>query len=111
MPPASRIGDSHECAHHVGGKVVTGCPTVWIRGAEAARITDVTECTGPSHDEILAGCETVFIGCQRAARVYDRTDGGHLTSGEPTVLIGPSASPSLIKQRLRALRRERSPLR
>jgi uncharacterized Zn-binding protein involved in type VI secretion len=107
MPAASRIGDTHTCSHHVGGKVITGCPTVLIGKELAARVTDVTECDGPQHDVIEAGCDTVFIGCQPAARVFDRTDGGHLTSGDPTVQIGSVASPADVKRALRRLRRQR----
>ena len=87
MPAASRIGDTHTCSIHVGGKIITGCPTVLIGEKLAARVTDVAECEGPEHDMIEGGSRTVFIGCQRAARVLDRTNGGHLTSGEPTVQI------------------------
>jgi len=107
MPAASRIGDTHTCAHHVGGKVITGCPTVVIGDELAARVTDITECSGPQHDAIEAGCETVFIGCQRVARVLDQTDCGHLTSGEPTVQIGSVAGPADVKRAMRRLRRQR----
>lgn len=107
MPAAARIGDTHACAHHVGGKVVTGCPTVLIGNEPAARVTDIAECSGPEHDAIEGGCATVFIGCQRAARVLDATDGGHLTSGEPTVQIGPGALPADVKRAVRRLRRQR----
>ncbi len=105
MPAAARIGDTHVCAHHRGGEVLTGCPTVLIAERPAARVTDVAACHGPEEDAIVVGCESVFIGCQKAARVLDATDGGHVTSGEPTVQIGPSASPLAAKAAVRALRR------
>lgn len=107
MPAAARIGDTHLCSYHVGGRIITGCPTVFIRDKPAARATDVAECKGPEEDAIEEGCATVFIGCKKAARALDRTDGGHITSGEPTVLIGPAASPSEVKQAMRARRRHR----
>lgn len=107
MPAASRIGDTHKCSYHVGGKVITGCPTVFIGTKPAARVTDVAECTGPEHDAIEGGSPTVYIGCQRAARVFDRTNGGHLTSGDPTVQIGPSRSPLDVKRAARKLRATR----
>ncbi|UQA60660.1 PAAR domain-containing protein [Polyangium aurulentum] len=107
MPAAARIGDTHRCSYHVGGRIITGCPTVLIRGKPAARATDVAECKGPEEDAIEEGCATVLIGCKRAARVLDRTDGGELTSGEPTVQIGPAASPVAIKRAMRKLRKGR----
>jgi uncharacterized Zn-binding protein involved in type VI secretion len=106
MPAAARIGDTHRCSHHQGGKIITGCPTVLIREKPAARVTDVAECVGPEEDVIEGGCATVFIGSQRAARVFDSTNGGHVTSGEPTVQIGPSMSPSAVKRAIRRLRRQ-----
>ena len=39
MPAASRIGDTHKCSYHVGGEVITGCPTVFIGQKPAARVT------------------------------------------------------------------------
>ena len=107
MPAASRIGDTHKCSYHVGGKVVTGCPTVVLGDQLAARVTDVAECEGPEHDAIEGGSATVMIGCQRAARVFDRTHGGHLTSGDPTVQVGPPVSPLDVKRAARKLRRQR----
>jgi uncharacterized Zn-binding protein involved in type VI secretion len=107
MPAAARIGDTHTCSHHVGGKIVTGCPTVLIGEKLAARATDIAECTGPEHDPIEGGSPTVIIGCQRAARVFDRTNGGHLTSGDPTVEIGPGVNPGDVKRAARKLRRKK----
>ncbi|HLM75118.1 MAG TPA: PAAR domain-containing protein [Polyangiaceae bacterium] len=107
MPAASRIGDTHTCSIHVGGKIITGCPTVLIGEKLAARVTDVAECEGPEHDMIEGGSRTVFIGCQRAARVLDRTNGGHLTSGEPTVQIGPGVSPFDVKRAARRRRKQK----
>jgi uncharacterized Zn-binding protein involved in type VI secretion len=93
MPAASRIGDAHRCTigSHVGGKITSGCPTVFIGGKPAARIGDVAACEAPAFDEIEEGFETVIIGNRPAARRGDATHGGVLTGGDPTVLIGPSA--------------------
>lgn len=108
MPAAARIGDLHVCAHHRGGEIISGCETVLIGERPAARVLDVARCTGPEEDTIEEGCETVFIGCQRAARVFDGTDGGYLTTGHATVLIGPSAAPRDIKRAIRAMRRKKA---
>jgi uncharacterized Zn-binding protein involved in type VI secretion len=108
MPAAARIGDSHVCAYHRGGEILTGCPTVLFAERLAARVTDVAACRGPEEDSIVAGCGTVFIGGQQAARRLDATDGGHVTSGEPTVQIGPRSSPLAAKSAARALRRKRA---
>lgn len=105
MPSACRIGDTHRCAIHAGGRIISGCPTVVIGDAPAARVTDVAECSAPEEDTIEDGCATVTIGSQRAARVYDATDGGYLTSGERTVLVGPSLSPNAVKAAIRRARR------
>lgn len=108
MPAAARIGDLHVCAHHRGGEIVSGCETVSIAGRPAARVEDVARCTGPEDDGIEEGCPTVLIGSQRAARRYDATDGGHIIGGEPTVLIGPSMSPTRVRTAARRVRRKRS---
>ena len=107
MPRASRLGDSHRCSMscHVGGTIATGLSTVLINGRPTARSNDVAECVGPTHDPILEGCETVFVGAHPIARVGDRTEGGMITGGAPTVLVGAAPSPEEVKTRIRRLRR------
>jgi uncharacterized Zn-binding protein involved in type VI secretion len=92
MPAAARVNDMHTCKHqspvpHVGGPIVTGCPTVLIGKQPAARVGDAAQCV-PLIDTIVQGEPTVMIGFKAAARVGDRTDGGLIIAGCPTVLIG-----------------------
>lgn len=107
MPAAARVGDTHWCSSHVGGRIISGCPTVAIGDNLAARATDVAECQGPEQDPIEGGSPTVLIGCQRAARVLDPTHGGHVTSGDPTVQIGPGVRPGDVKRSERKRRRQK----
>jgi len=93
MPAAARVGDMHVCRHkepvpHVGGPIVEGCPTVLIGERQAARERDAARCEGGSNDIIIDGESTVLIGQMPAARQGDATEGGHITSGLQTVLIG-----------------------
>ncbi len=97
MPPAARISDMHTCPMvtpavvpipHVGGPIVTGCPTVLIGFLPAARILDTATCVGPP-DIIVKGSSTVLIGFMCAARIGDTTaHGGVIVMGCPTVMIG-----------------------
>lgn len=97
MPPASRIGDMHTCpmvmpgtppVPHVGGPIISGCPTVLIGGQPAARVGDMAVCVGPP-DVIAKGSATVIIGGMPAARIGDNTvHGGVIVAGCPTVIIG-----------------------
>lgn len=97
MPPASRIGDMHTCpmvtpgtppVPHVGGPIISGCPTVLIGGQPAARVGDMAVCVGPP-DVIAKGSGTVIIGGMPAARMGDNTvHGGVIVAGCPTVIIG-----------------------
>jgi uncharacterized Zn-binding protein involved in type VI secretion len=94
MPPAARISDMHTCpmvtgvVPHVGGPIVTGCPTVMIGFMPAARVSDMAICTGPP-DAIALGSFTVLIGGMPAARLGDLTaHGGVIVMGCPTVMIG-----------------------
>jgi len=99
MPPAARISDMHTCplvnpgpVPHVGGPIITGCPTVLIGGMPAARVTDTAICTGPP-DAIAKGSPTVLIGGLLAARIGDNTvHGGVIVMGCPTVMIGDAGS-------------------
>ena len=97
MPPAARISDMHVCPMatpgtppipHVGGPIVTGCPTVMIGFMPAARVGDTATCVGPP-DVIAVGSMTVVIGGMPAGRIGDTTvHGGVITVGFPTVIIG-----------------------
>jgi uncharacterized Zn-binding protein involved in type VI secretion len=96
MPPAARITDMHVCpmvtgvVPHVGGPILPPCcPTVLIGGIPAARVGDTLVCAG-GPDVIAVGSPTVTIGGAPAARIGDITvHGGVITTGFPTVLIGP----------------------
>lgn len=73
---------------HVGGPVVTGCPTVVVGFMPAARIGDTCVCVGPP-DTIAMGSSSVVIGNKPAARMGDMTaHGGVIVIGCPTVVIG-----------------------
>lgn len=88
MPEAARIGDDHKCDRHGRGPIVPACcPTVLIGDMPAAREGDHCECWS-TKDQIKNGEPTVLIGDKPAARKGDPTDGGKITSGCPTVLIG-----------------------
>ena len=94
MPAAARIGDNHRCYQtdpvpHRGGEIVEGCPTVEIGDQPAARRGDRAYCDGGAYDVIMKGEPTVEIGGRPAARVGDATDGGRISTGDPTVQIGP----------------------
>jgi uncharacterized Zn-binding protein involved in type VI secretion len=100
MPPAARITDMHTCpmvtglVPHVGGPIVTGCPTVLTGFLPQARVTDTLVCVGPP-DVIVKGSPTVLVGGLLAARIGDMTaHGGVIVTGLPTVLIGESGSGS-----------------
>ena len=95
MPPAARVSDLHTCPladpkPHVGGPILPpGCVTVMIGFLPAARVGDMATCVG-GPDTIAKGSPTVFIGNMMAARMGDLTaHGGVVTSGFPTVQIGP----------------------
>jgi len=96
-PPAARIGDMHVCPMmtpgvppipHVGGPILTGCPTVLVGKMPQARISDMCTCVGPP-DVIAKGSATVLVGKMPAARIGDICGhGGTVVMGFPTVLIG-----------------------
>jgi len=95
MPPAARIGDLHTCpvvtgtVPHVGGPICKGEATVQIGFMPAARVADQLICVGPP-DMISKGSSSVQIGFMPAARMGDPTvHGGSITTGYPTVDIGP----------------------
>lgn len=92
--PSARITDMHTCpavtgvVPHVGGPIVTGCPTVVVGSLPAARIGDLATCAGPP-DVIVTGSAGVIIGGSPAARIGDSTaHGGVIVQGLPSVLIG-----------------------
>jgi uncharacterized Zn-binding protein involved in type VI secretion len=73
---------------HVGGSIVTGCPTVLTAGLPQARVGDTATCVGPP-DVVVGGAATVLIGGRPAARMGDVTaHGGVVVVGAPTVLVG-----------------------
>lgn len=96
--PAARISDMHTCpmvngvVPHVGGPVISGCPTVLTGSLPQARISDKLVCVGPP-DVIVKGSATVLVGGMPAARMGDTTaHGGVIVMGCPTVLIGDYSS-------------------
>lgn len=96
MPmPAARISDMHVCpmvtllVPHVGGPVVVGSLNVITGSMPQARVGDVCTCVGPP-DAIAMGSPTVLVNNMMAARILDTTvHGGMITTGFPTVIIGP----------------------
>ncbi|WDE08523.1 PAAR domain-containing protein [Thalassomonas viridans] len=96
--PAATVTHMHLCPKvtgnvpHIGGPIVNGSPNVLIGNLPAARIGDTLVCVGPP-DKITQGSTGVFINGKGAARLGDGTaHGGKITEGNPTVLIGDSAS-------------------
>ena len=88
MPEAARVGDDHKCNRHSRGPIIPDCCTsVMIGDMPAAREGDYCECWSIK-DQIKKGEPTVLISDMPAARKGDPTDGGRLTSGCATVLIG-----------------------
>ena len=98
-PFAARLTDMHTCPMqtpavpspipHVGGPITgPGVPTVLIGKIPASVVGDVATCVGPP-DTIAKGSTTVMIGGRPAARLGDSTaQGGVISVGCPTVLIG-----------------------
>lgn len=108
MPAAARVGDNHRCHHkepapHVGGEILPPCcKTVVIGDEPAARVGDKAHCQGGEDDVIVTGEPTVLIGERQAARLGDATDGGHITTGFPTVQIGPHPQAKALRDASRA---------
>ncbi|AUX40000.1 hypothetical protein SOCE26_013950 [Sorangium cellulosum] len=108
MPAAARVGDKHVChksdpvAHKGGNILVPGSRTVFIGEMNAARVGDRAWCEGDAYDVIVTGEPTVLIGERPAARLGDATDGGHVTSGCTTVLIGPHPQVELLREAARS---------
>lgn len=71
--------DSHgcpACPHPTVGPIMTGSPTVMIRGTPAARVGDTgvhEACCGPNTFEIISGDGSVLIDGRPAARIGDQT--------------------------------------
>jgi uncharacterized Zn-binding protein involved in type VI secretion len=107
MPAAARVGDKHHCEKtepvpHGGGEIVEpGSRTVFIGEEKAARVGDKAFCQGGAFDVIVTGEPTVLIGERPAARLGDATDGGHVTTGCTTVLIGPHPQVDVMRQAAR----------
>jgi uncharacterized Zn-binding protein involved in type VI secretion len=88
---------------HGGGEILDpGCRTVFIGEENAARVGDKAWCEGGAYDVIVTGEPTVLIGERPAARLGDSTDGGHITSGCTTVLIGPHPQVELLREAARS---------
>lgn len=93
-PYAARVGDEHRCwgkepVVHLGGPILEpGCRTVFVGDEPAARLGDEAFCEGGAFDLIVTGEPTVLIGGRPAARMGDRTDGGVITEGCKSVVIG-----------------------
>jgi len=92
--PAARIGDNHVCPMvtgiipHIGGPIVTACPTVLIGKMPAATATSMAVCVGPP-DMVAKGSTKVLTGKKPQARLGDTcAHGGVIVMGCPTVLIG-----------------------
>lgn len=95
--PAARVGDMHACPMqtpgtppipHVGGPLVTPCPTVLICTMPAVRATAVATCVGPP-DTVAKGSGTVLTGSLPQARAGDScVHGGAISAGAPTVMVG-----------------------
>lgn len=95
--PAARVGDMHVCpmqtpapvpVPHVGGPLVTPCPTVLICSMPAVRATAMAVCVGPP-DTVAKGSGTVLTGSMPQARIGDScAHGGSIVAGAPTVLVG-----------------------
>lgn len=108
MPAAARVGDKHRCLKtepvpHKGGELLEpGSRTVFIGKESAARVGDKAWCEGGAHDVIVTGEPTVLIGNRRAARLGDATDGGHITTGCTTVMIGPNPQAGLLREAARS---------
>lgn len=112
LEQAARVSDMHTCPMmepvptgngtitsfpHVGGPILPpGSSDVMIAGQPAAMVGTLCKCTGPASNylgqlihSIATGSSTVRINGKAAARRRDRTvQGGEITTGAPTVLIG-----------------------
>ncbi|WP_437308489.1 PAAR domain-containing protein [Sorangium sp. So ce388] len=108
MPAAARVGDQHVCYKtepvvHNGGEILEpGSRTVFIGQANAACVGDKAWCEGGVYDVIVTGEPTVLIGERAAARLGDATEGGHVTSGCTTVLIGPPPMVEVLREAARS---------
>ncbi len=107
MPAAARVRDKHRCRKadpvpHKGGEILEpGGRTVYIGKEKAARVGDKAWCEGGAFDVIVTGEPTVLIGERPAARLGDATDGGHVTTGFTSVLIGPHPQAALFREAAR----------
>ena len=92
--PAARVSDMHVSpmvtgvVPHVGGPILTPCPTVIIGKLPAATAMSVAVCVGIP-DTIVKGSMKVIIGKKPQARLTDTcAQGGMVTGGCPQVLVG-----------------------
>lgn len=89
MPPAARIGDIHMCTIHGPGPLFAeGSEDVLIGHMRAAREGDRAKCCWVLEDPVVRGEPSVLINGKPAARLGDPTNGGTITQGLLTVLIG-----------------------
>ncbi len=108
MPAAARLGDRHRCrqvgaAAHEGGRIVgPGCESVLIGEEPAACVGDRARCVEGSRDVIVTGEPTVLLEGRPAARLGDATDGGHVTTGYPSVQIGPQPQAQAMRRAARS---------
>lgn len=93
--PASHQDDAYQCGvHQIAGTVSDPGPReVLIVGKLAARYSDQCKCTPehkPAHKSVIAeGAAKLLIEGLPAARLLVKTvDGGAITSGEASVLVG-----------------------
>ncbi|MEC9431547.1 MAG: PAAR domain-containing protein [Pseudomonadota bacterium] len=92
--PAARIADMHVCPlftgfiPHIGGPIVTACPTVLIGKLPAATAGSMAVCIGPP-DVVAKGSTTVLTCKKPQARMGDTcAHGGAVAKGCFTALVG-----------------------
>ena len=98
--PMARVGDFHSCPKtnssdqsHVGGKIASGSPDVFIDGKPAARMGDPLICKHGPMDHIAQGNHTLLINDMPAAHLGFKTaHGGVIQQGSPTASGGIHAS-------------------
>ncbi|MBJ9978439.1 PAAR domain-containing protein [Pseudomonas sp. S75] len=80
MKPIVLTGHKHQCPLHGEGKVISGTPSLTVKGRAAALAGDRISCGAI----IEPGAARFHIEGKAVARQGDRTDhGGVLTEGDP----------------------------
>ena len=89
------VGCAHTCPQsdgskpHVGGVVISGSPSVFVRKKPVCRIGDKLQCASPSLNSAKMGSTTVFVNGKGVTRMGDITaHQGKITQGELSVLVG-----------------------